>query len=91
MFTLCKAQDPLEVEDYRVKGKAYADVWNITVNPRCGLFKTVTIWQAFYWESIPRGSGLCEETAREELISYQRNTKGMRVVRCNVGGMEFQL
>lgn len=43
-FTLSKAQKPLEVEGYRIRGTVYRDMCGkITVNPRLELVKIVVI------------------------------------------------
>lgn len=77
MFTLYKAQEPLGVESYRVRGTVYRDMWETMVDPRLEQVKIV-IEEASSWESIPQSSGSSEEASQVELTFHQWNTKGIR-------------
>lgn len=90
MFSLSKAQEPLEVDGYRIRVKRHS-LWGyvgkITVNPTIEHVKIVAIREATSRELVPQSSSSWEEAVRVELTSHQWNMKGIGVGPYNVCGM----
>lgn len=81
MFTTYKAQEYLEVDCYRIRGKGHSllgYVGIIIVTLRREPVNNLVIGEASSWKGVPQFSGPYEEDARVELKFNQMNTSAVR-------------
>lgn len=57
------------------------------VDPKLEEVKTVAIWKTYTRKTLQQSYGSWDESVQMELPSYQRNLKGMAMIRSSIRGM----